>query len=369
MLKNILSFLFAACFSFNTFSQCEYNLDNIVHVQCYGQNTGEIDISISNSNATFWWQGPNNFTSQSSSLSNLFAGEYILTIMVNSIPGDTSSLLICKIEEVITVQQTIEIGADFTLSNLCDENDSADVTTLIWGGTPPYTTLWNTGDTSRNTTNLAQSQIFYSITITDANGCTNNQFLLVEPITTPIQTFMASGGIECKDDNTGFADVYVSNGQPPFIFEWESQLEINHDTVNSGILINDNQSSKIHRLSPGYYRVTVVDDYGCQILDSIEVKSDPDVCLKVYKVFSPNGDEYHEYWEIKNIHLYPKALVEVYSRNGTKVFRRRNYTNTIDYGFKGVDQNGNILPSGTYYYVIDLANEDKVFKGTLTIIR
>ena len=369
MLKNILIFLFAACFSFNTFSQCEYNLDNIVHVQCYGQNTGEIDISISNSNAIFWWQGPNNFTSQSSSLSNLFAGEYILTIMVNSIPGDTSSLLIWKIEEVITVQQTIEIGADFTLSNLCDENDSADVTTLIWGGTPPYTTLWNTGDTSRNTTNLAQSQIFYSIAITDANGCTNNQFLLVDPITTPIQTFMASGGIECKDDNTGFADVYVSNGQPPFIFEWESQLEINHDTVNSGILINDNESSKIHRLSPGYYRVTVVDDYGCQILDSIEVKSDPDVCLKVYKVFSPNGDEYHEYWEIKNIHLYPKALVEVYSRNGTKVFRRRNYTNTIDYGFKGVDQNGNILPSGTYYYVIDLANEDKVFKGTLTIIR
>ena len=37
--------------------------------------------------------------------------------------------------------------------------------------------------------------------------------------------------------------------------------------------------------------------------------------------------------------------------------------------FGGKDKNGVELPSGTYYYVIDLENGDKVFKGTVTIVR
>lgn len=370
MIKKIFfTVLFIFSGTYYSFSQCEYNIDNLVHVNCFGENTGKIDVSIQNSNATFWWIGPNGFFSNGVSLSNLFSGDYTLTIMDNLIPGDTSSSLICKTVEVITIQQTIDIGAEFTLSNLCEINDSADVTTVIWGGTPPYTTLWSTGDTSRNTNNLAPSASYYSLNITDANSCTKNQFLLVEPISMPMQTFMASGGIECKDDNTGFADVFVSNGNPPFTFEWETSVDIEHDTLNFNIPIEDNSSSKISRLIPGYFRVKVMDSYGCEILDSIEVKSDPDICLTIYKVFSPNGDAYHEVWEIQNIHLYPNALVEIYSRNGSQVFRKRNYKNTIEEGFKGVDVNGNNLPSGTYYYVVDLENEDEIFKGTVTIVR
>ena len=85
-------------------------------------------------------------------------------------------------------------------------------------------------------------------------------------------------------------------------------------------------------------------------------------------MFSPNEDGIHDFWEIENIQLYPKALVEVYDRLGKRIYRRRNYINSKDVAFGG-KRNGKNIPSGVYYYVLDLENEDKVFKGTLTIVR
>ena len=60
--------------------------------------------------------------------------------------------------------------------------------------------------------------------------------------------------------------------------------------------------------------------------------------------------------------------MEVYSRTGDRVFRRRNYQNTFKSAFIGkVD--GKRLPSATYYYFINLENGDEPFTGTVTIVR
>ena len=64
-----------------------------------------------------------------------------------------------------------------------------------------------------------------------------------------------------------------------------------------------------------------------------------------------------------------KALVEVYDRMGNMVFRRRNYINSESVAFNGFSKDGRRLPSGTYYYILNLENSDDVFKGSLTIVR
>ena len=46
----------------------------------------------------------------------------------------------------------------------------------------------------------------------------------------------------------------------------------------------------------------------CITRDTIEVKSNPAICITVYKVFSPNDDDIHEFWEIENIQLYPAGF-------------------------------------------------------------
>jgi hypothetical protein len=50
-------------------------------------------------------------------------------------------------------------------------------TTLSWtgvsGGTPPYTTHWNTGETTQSITVCPEVTTVYTVTVTDANGCTS----------------------------------------------------------------------------------------------------------------------------------------------------------------------------------------------------
>tara|TARA_B100001758_G_C18347730_1_gene577991 strand:+ start:107 stop:1192 length:1086 start_codon:yes stop_codon:yes gene_type:complete len=359
ILKKLFLILFVTL-SVISNAQCNYTLNSFTHVDCYGENTGSIQITTLNSSASFWWSGPNGFTSMSSNLTDLFAGKYTLTIMDNVIPGDTNSALVCVLIDTIIIQQTIPITASFELSNMCNENDSADVNTAIWGGTPPYLTLWNTGDTSRNAINLAPNpSLPYTLTITDANFCVANQFLTI-PIVSAINPFMSSEGVICKDDYSGSARVFVTQGTPPFTFRWQTDplISIEHDSF-----------SVIEELFPGEYIVDIIDAMGCKTSDTIEVVSNPKLCLTIYKAFSPNDDAIHEFWEIENINLYPEALVVVYDRTGRQVYRRRNYKNSEGLAFGGKDQEGRVLPSGGYYYVIDLENGDDVFKGVLTIVR
>jgi len=375
-LKNLV-FIIALLFSFTAQSQCGYDTStvNITHILCFEDNTGGIDLMVSNVNASFTWAGPADptsgvpFSSTSIPINSLFAGDYILRISEYSIPGDTTTPLICQMSDTFTVNETNDIEATFLLEGLCSKEDTVDLVINVTGGTP-----FNSGElyayqliNSSFITVSTNDSVFdlpagpYSLSVIDKNGCAPKyaQYILIDSVES-MNSFMSSVGVVCKDDDRGEARVFVQEGTAPFLFQWstDSTIAIEHDSFSS-----------IYDLFPGEYYVKITDAMGCITRDTIEVKSNPAICITVYKVFSPNDDDIHEFWEIENIQLYPQALVLVYDRNGRQVFRRRNYINAEDVAFGGKDLNGQPLPSGTYYYVIDLENEDEVFKGVLTIVR
>ena len=112
-------------FSLSSKAQCDYDSQfmNIKHVNCFDESTGAIDgVIIFNTNASFWWVGPNNFTSNQIDISNLYSGEYKLMIMSNVVVGDTSSTKICVDSLKVTVEQTIQLSANFQLSSMCSSH-------------------------------------------------------------------------------------------------------------------------------------------------------------------------------------------------------------------------------------------------------
>ena len=237
----------------------------------------------------------------------------------------------------------------------CFGGGNGSSTVQAAGGTTVYSYSWNNGQTGPILQSVSAGT--YSCTITDANGCQRNQYLTVDFVE-KMQTFMSNEDVICKDDNSGEARVFIENGTSPYRFVW-----------NTGEEFIDEDNSSIEGLYPGTYSVTVTDTMGCTTSDSITIFTNPKICITVYKVFSPNEDGIHDYWEIENIHLYPEALIEVYDRMGNMVYRRRNYINAEGVAFGGKDVEGQPIPSGTYYYIINLENGDDVFKGTLTIVR
>jgi gliding motility-associated-like protein len=112
------------------------------------------------------------------------------------------------------------------------------------------------------------------------------------------------------------------------------------------------------------YIVTITDQLGCQATDDVIVTVIDDFTVSAMNVLTPNGDGINDTWKISNIGNYGDATVSVYDRNGKKVFGRQSYQNDWQ-GTAGTD----LLPDGTYYYVIQFANTEVAYTGSLTILR
>jgi gliding motility-associated-like protein len=84
----------------------------------------------------------------------------------------------------------------------------------------------------------------------------------------------------------------------------------------------------------------------------------------VFNTFTPNGDGINDTWAIKYIEYYPKCTVDIFNRWGARIF------SSIGYGQQWDGQSsGNPVPTGTYYYVINLKDKSPVKSGWVSVVR
>jgi gliding motility-associated-like protein len=147
--------------------------------------------------------------------------------------------------------------------------------------------------------------------------------------------------------------------KPAFVFGnnltylWKPPLYLNSDTA---------AVPRTTPLDDVTYILELTGIGGCMVTDDIFVK----VLLapEVPNAFSPNGDGINDNWVIKYLESYPGATIDVYNRYGQPVFKSVGY----DKPWNGL-YNGNQLPIGTYYYIINPKNGRKIITGSVTIIK
>lgn len=103
-----------------------------------------------------------------------------------------------------------------------------------------------------------------------------------------------------------------------------------------------------------------------QVVD-IEVVGD----VVVYNGVTPDGNGFNDFLLIKYIDAIEGAQqnkVSIYNRWGDVVFETTGYDNK-DNVFIGLNQNGSELPSGTYFYKIEIENRTEPLTGFLTLLR
>ncbi|MEM9023445.1 MAG: HYR domain-containing protein, partial [Bacteroidota bacterium] len=111
------------------------------------------------------------------------------------------------------------------------------------------------------------------------------------------------------------------------------------------------------------YTVEVSSAEGCSASD--EVFIDVEDISAIPTAITPDGDGVNDFWIIEPLVNYPNAVVKVYNRLQTEVYSSIGYDQPWDGKY-----NGNDLPVGSYYFVIDLQDGiNSAFTGTVTIIR
>lgn len=182
-------------------------------------------------------------------------------------------------------------------------------------------------------------------------------------------------------------------------FETKSvfQLEIGNDTiikigetidfepVFSGILKNvkwtpanslncsDCLQTSARPLSNTTYQLLVVDEFGCEVTDSITVMVKGVEKEKVYipTAFSPNNDGVNDFFCVfggEEVSLIKRMLV--FDRWGNSIFHGKNLIpNDLENGWNG-QYKGRLMDSGVYLYYVEIEfTNGKVenFKGDITI--
>lgn len=82
--------------------------------------------------------------------------------------------------------------------------------------------------------------------------------------------------------------------------------------------------------------------------------------------FSPNNDQINDLFIIRGIENYPGNNIMIYNRWGNQVFEAAPYQNTWDgRSDHNVTVGGDELPTGTYFYILNLGDGSDVYKGTI----
>ncbi|MDF1673719.1 MAG: PKD domain-containing protein [Vicingaceae bacterium] len=138
-----------------------------------------------------------------------------------------------------------------TSANCGASNGSAVV--FPQGGNAPYTYNWSSGSNNQIANGLAAGQ--YTITVTDANGCTSLDTVTISPGSAPGNISLNSINVACFGDSTGSITANVNGGQQPYVYLWS----------------NGGTTPTINNLIAGTYWVHVTDANGCIKTDTTNI--------------------------------------------------------------------------------------------------
>ena len=209
----------------------------LTNVSCNGVGDGAATIYATGGTMPYTYLWSNG--SATNTISSVGPGNYVLTVTDANSCSDTIS---------VTITEPTVLDASITNSQNVACNGAATGFAVVTGsgGTMPYSYLWSTGSTSDSIYN--QLSGFYSVTITDGNGCIDSA---LANLTQPTSLSLAPGTITnnlCYGDALGMAQVVASGGASPYNYSWP----------------NGSLADTANNLGSGAYVVTVTDANNCQ---------------------------------------------------------------------------------------------------------
>ena len=220
-------------------------LESEVHVKCYGDETGGINIRATGGSTPYTYEWSNGASTED--LVNIAAGEYTLIVSDNNGCSETIQTTITQPTRV-----TYEVKSATNLT--CNGDLSGSIDISITGGVGPYNYRWNNGATTQDLVGIAAGN--YSVTISEANGCTKTlEATITEPPLLQVKLDTV-GHIFCNGNNTGFINISTAGGVPPYEYSW-----------SHGVKTED-----VSGLVAGKYSVTVNDSNGCSQTIGMDVK-------------------------------------------------------------------------------------------------
>jgi hypothetical protein len=227
---------------------CNLIASNVfTNVLCNGESTGSIDLTPLAGTAPYTYNWGGGVTTQD--LTGLAVGTY--TVTVTDVNGCTTTS-----SAIITEPVTALSASNVVTNILCNGDLTGAINLTATGGTGAYTYDWGAGLTTEDLNGLSDGT--YSVTITDANGCTTTSSATITEPATALSASSTSTNVSCNGSSNGTVTVNVNGGTAPYSFNW-----------GGGVT-----TQNITGLVAGTYTVSITDANGCTALTSSTVGTD-----------------------------------------------------------------------------------------------
>jgi len=241
-------------------------LGSVLHVSCFGDKKGAIDVIVSGGIPPYTYHWSNGATSQD--IAGLAAGIYTLIVSDAQKCPDT-----LKVE--VKQPEKLSVQLDSIADVLCYGFNRGSVDVTIKGGVQPYTYSWSNQINSEDLRNVPAGE--YALLVTDANHC--QEIISAEVKQNPliVRSDEKVQNVDCSGDKTGKIDIAVSGGVAPYSYAW----------------VSGEKTEDLANLSAGTYTIQVTDSRGCLETYSTKVLEPSPVSIKLEEVRNINcaGDK------------------------------------------------------------------------------
>ncbi|PCJ82408.1 MAG: hypothetical protein COA57_13335 [Flavobacteriales bacterium] len=216
------------------------------NMSCNGGNNGTATANASGGITPYSYNWSNGQTTQTAT--GLIAGTYTVSV-TDGTP--------CTVTTTVTITQPPALSASISSSSNvnCNGGNTGSATVAGSGGVTAYSYQWDANTGSQVTAianNLSSGS--YSVTITDANNCTDTASITItEPA--GMSLIISGTNITCNGGNDGSATVTVGGGVTPYAYNWN----------------NGQTTTAANNLTAGMQAVTVTDNNSCTQTASVTI--------------------------------------------------------------------------------------------------
>ncbi|WP_108807838.1 T9SS type B sorting domain-containing protein [Aquimarina spinulae] len=229
---------------------------------------------------------------------------------------------------------------------LCQNQANIEIDTgLLFGSNASdFTFLWSTNETTQ-TIFVNQPGTYTAQVISTLTGCSKSRTVTV--IASSVATIQSIDINDARDNNT-----VTINAEG--LGNYEYAIEIN------GVLSAYQDDPTFTNVPPGFHRVYVRDKNGCLPVTSQDIS-----VVGFPKYFTPNGDGFHETWNVEGIsnQIMGNSLIFIFNRYGKLIKQLRAGTPGWDGTF-----NGQLMPSSEYWFRVEL-EDGRILTGSFSLIR
>jgi gliding motility-associated-like protein len=234
------------CYTVTQPDAIEISLGQVVTPNCFGAAGGSLEVSVTGGSGSydyFWSHDP---FLDAPLATDLSAGTYSVVVFDTNNCTDTLAN--------ISLDQPDSLQIDFTTVGVsCFGGNDGSATAVPVGGTGPYSFAWADGPTTDDYSSLSSGT--YVVSLTDANGCSAVDSVLVAEPATPVGGTVSQTMMDCAGGNQNQATAAGSGGTPPYTYLWD----------------NGTTQPTADNLTPGPHTVTVTDVNGCSETLSVTI--------------------------------------------------------------------------------------------------